>query len=192
QAVRTTSFEQQRQMVQQAAGRFGGNAAAGSSGFSRGASAVPAPVEHGWNRFGEPIHSTSNGGSSSNGVRGSNAPTGSTSGGWSRYNGTPSGATRPSAGSDAFGRSSYSGNAVHISPPIVRDRATQSYSAPSYSAPRSYGGSSAGHQNGRAPSYSAPAPRSEKQSTPKSAPTSAPKGGGGGGGGHSGGGSHHR
>ncbi len=189
QAVRTTSFEQQRQMVQQATGRFGGNASA-------------ATAQHGWSRFGEPA-----GGARS----GSNAPTGSAGGGWSRYNGAPggtaSGASRPAAGADAYGRSSYGGSAVRISPPIVRDRSTQSYSAPSYSAPRSYGGSSAGNQyGGRTQSYSAPAarsysapaaaPRSEKQSSaPKSAPKSSPKGGGekGGGGGHSGGGgSHHR
>jgi len=186
-AVRTTSFEQQRQMIQQASGRFGGNAAVSGNGFSRGAAAVPA--QHGWSRFGEPAGSTSNGRS------GSNAPAGPTGGGWSRYNGTPGG-----TGADASGRSS--GSAVRISPPIVRDRSTQSYSAPSYSAPRSYGGSSAGNQyGGRAQSYSAPAPRaynapaprSEKQSAPKSsAPKNAPKGGGGGGGGHSGGGSHHR
>ncbi len=51
-AVRTTSFEQQRQMIQQASGRFGGNAAVSGNGFSRGAPAVPA--QHGWSRFGEP------------------------------------------------------------------------------------------------------------------------------------------
>ncbi len=188
-AVRTSSFEQQRQMVQQAAGRFGGNTSTGS--LSRGGAAASAPAEHGWSRFGEPIHATSNS------YRGGSSPAGS-AGGWSRAGSSTAGESR----ADSYGRSSYNGGAVRISPPIVRDRSTQSYSAPSYtaprsysapsySAPRSYGGSSAGNQyGGRAPSYAAPR-KSEKSSPargePKSGggrPSGGRSGGGGGGGKH--------
>ncbi len=160
---RAGSFEQQRQAVDRAArttfagpeagrGSTGGfpRAGAGAGSNVGGAALGGAAASHGWNRFGEPIHSgTSTSAQASGGA------------GWSRYNG----------GSTAAGGRSYSspygggGNAVHINPSFVRPRPAQqpssagrgygeyggARSAPSY-APRSAPSGGASRGGGRSSS----------------------------------------
>jgi hypothetical protein len=171
-SVSRVPFEQQQRGMQQisrsnfSVPNRGGVTSPGGAGSPRGAGSAPA-VEHGWGRFGEPIHSSSANGSATQQSRFTGAgqagsgTAGPASNGWGRVENS-----RPSAPSNNFsqGQRSFagrSGEAVRINPPMVRER------APSYQAPRG------------APSYQAP--------------RSAPSGGGGrsSGGGRSGGGSSH-
>jgi len=154
-SVSHASFDQQqRGMQQMSRGNFSQPAAgnSGAGGWQRSGGGASESAAHGWNRFGEPLHGTNGTGEASQANRG--------------Y--SPAAASRESYGSS-----------VRISPPVVQQRG---YSAPnSYSAPRSYGGSS--------PAPSNSAPRSSGGSSAR------PSGGGhAGGGGHSsgGGGGHHR
>jgi hypothetical protein len=107
--VEHATFEQQQRGVQQMSrGNFNAPEA-GNSGVGRAAESS----SHGWNRFGEPIHSGSGGGASFNG----NSAAGLSRG--------------------------YNPSAVRIGPPIVQQRENSGgYSAPSrnYSQPRSFGG----------------------------------------------------
>jgi hypothetical protein len=154
-------------------------------------------TSHGWGRFGEPMHSES---SVSRPAEG--ASSGRSANGWQRFENTrPGGAGNQnfSRGERSFGDS---GQAVRISPPMVRERAPSNPS-PSESTPRSYAPSFDSQRNDQAPRYEAPrsspsfqAPRFEaprggasRGSSPSfSAPRSyggggmrsAPSGGGGG------------
>ncbi|HEX5226455.1 MAG TPA: DUF6600 domain-containing protein [Bryobacteraceae bacterium] len=149
--VQHATFEQQqRGMEQISRGNFN-RPATGSAGSSRGFGQATSPyASHGWSRFGEPIHNANGGAAPSQFGRSFGA----------------AGAERPA----------YGGSAVRINPSIVSPRAVsprgdQARPAPSYSAPRSFGG-------GRpAPAYGGGSRGA----------ASAPRGSGGGGGG-----GHHR
>ena len=189
-SVARVPFEQQQRSMQQISrtnfnvpnrGSFGGGGAASPSGGTAGPAAA-----HGWGRFGEPIHSSGPSGA---------APQSGSSGGWGRIDNS-----RPGAPSNNFspGQRSFAagggGEAVHISPPMVQQRAP---SAPSYQAPR-YQAAPSYQAPRSAPSYQAPrsapsyqAPRSAPSyQAPRSAPSGGGgnRGGGGGGGGRSSGG----
>ncbi|HLJ51455.1 MAG TPA: DUF6600 domain-containing protein [Bryobacteraceae bacterium] len=202
-------FEQQQRMVQQA----GRNAFTGSSGavtnpggFSRagGSSSPvqspggwrqssdrpsssggtpPSGVNHGWSRFGEPIHNSGGASQQSSfaGRQGGYAPQANYRSEQSN-SGSPSGGRYSAPASQGNGWGSGGSGAVRISPPIVRERPStpQNYGGGAMSSPRSFGGSGGGGGRAATP---APAPRSYSGGG-----GSAPRGGGGGGGGSHGGG----
>jgi hypothetical protein len=175
-SVARVPFDQQQRGMQQISrsnfnvpnrGGFGGNMTSPGGNTSS-----PGAVSHGWGRFGEPINNS-----------GPSGPSGATpqgaatrGGGWGRFdNSRPSAPANNSNFSQGGARSfagGGGGEAVHLSPPMVQQRAPN-YQAPGYQAtPRNYS----------APSYQAP----------RSAPSfnggggrSAPAFNGGGGGGRS-------
>jgi len=174
--VNRVSFQQQQRAMQDVShpnmvesSRVGvGNSAGGSRGLGGSATSGATSgtgASHGWSHFGEPIHGTS-GSSAGNG------------GGWQRSENV-----RP-GGSAGYGGSG-SGQAIRISPPIVQQRSSPSYSSPNYSGPRGYS--------------STPEPRSSEPSSGSSRGSSSgsssrgSSGGSSGGhtsGGHAGGGGH--
>ena len=196
--VARVPFEQQQRGMQQLSR---GNFSVPNRGMTSPSGSGPAPAtEHGWGRFGQPIHGSSggwNGGSNTGSNAGSSgngrapqtqmfnrsmgaSPSGAGSNGWGRVENA-----RPNTPANNFtpGQRSFvggSGDAVRISPPMVRER------APSYQAPRN-----------ASPSFQAPRSASPAFQAPRSAPSggsgggrsSAPSfSGGGGGGNRSGGG----
>jgi FecR protein len=122
--VQHASFEQQqRGMQQMSRGNFSPST---SRGFGGGTSGAGGSSEHGWSRFGEPIHGASGGGTSP----------------YSRGYGASASSSRPAYGS-----------AVRISPPIVQQRgAPQRGAQPtpgnSHSAPGATGGGKSGGGGG--------------------------------------------
>ncbi len=206
-------FEQQQRMVQQSSrNTFSGSsgAAMNPGGFPR-AGGSPGPVQspggwrqagdrpstatspqspsanpganHGWGRFGEPIHSSPSGQQAQSYGSGRQGSSYAVPNYRSQqpFGGSPNGGRFNAPSSQGWGGGGS--GAVRISPPIVRERpsAPQNYGGGMSSSPRSFGGGGGGHA---------------------SAPPPAPRGGGGGGGGsrggggggHSGGGGggHHR
>jgi hypothetical protein len=172
-SVTRVPFEQQQRGMQQLSrSNFNvpnrGGVAPG--GGAPGGGNMSSPATHGWGRFGEPIHSSNPGGGVSPQGPGAGR---SVQGGQGASNGWGQGRfdnPRPSAPANNYPQGSRSfagggGEAVHISPPMVRER------APSYQAPR-----------GAAPSYQAP------RSSPGPNGGGGNRGGGGGGANRSGGG----
>jgi hypothetical protein len=202
-AVQRVPFEQQQRGMQQLSRSSfnvpNSNTGNSSGGWPRSGGNLTSPgnnassqATHGWGRFGEPIH-----GSSSNGVAPQNqagarsVESGPASKGWGRFENS-----RPGAPANNFwqGQRSFagggSGQAVHISPPMVRERAP-SYQAPrnvspSYQAPRNVSPSYQAPRN-VSPSYQAPRSVSPSYQAPRSvspsyqAPRSTPSFSGGGG-----------
>jgi hypothetical protein len=139
--VARVPFEQQQRGMQQISrtnfsvpNRSGISAPVGNpsgGGFS-------SPATHGWGRFGEPIHSSQSGtaspGVSPQGQAVQRGP--AASGGWGRVeNSRPS---APPNNNFAPGQRSFAGNsgeAVHISPPMVQQRSAPNYQAPNYQRP---------------------------------------------------------
>ena len=161
--------------------RFASFGRAGGSAVGAGSAA-----SHGWDRFGQPIHT---GGSTARGFGGAST------GGWQRFNAPAQssfGATRGYQGGYSAPRS-FSGagsQPLRISPPVVGNRpaggygygggsgyAPRSFGSPTYSAPRSYSAPSYG---GR--SYSAPSRSYGNYGGGSRQSYSAPKSNGGGGG----------
>ena len=204
------SFDQQQRSMQQLSrspvfsAPGAGNSRASSGGGwrsvgdrpqvnSSGGSGAGAQPPHGWGRFGEPLHGTTNSGVPPAAGGGSSEARSSNGGGWRNFQSRPS--EPPMTNFGARGS-----EPVHISPPIVQQR--PSYSSPNYEGsrgnieprgggdsrsygeprggnqPRSYGGGGGGEPRG----FGGGA---------RSAPSSG--GGahsGGGGGNHGGGGGH--
>ena len=152
--------------------RFGaGNSPTGN--FAQRGNANVSSGDHGWRRFGEPIHNGQPSGAGANAQAGRGfgstvnrqpAPSGrfSSDGGWRRFNGSQPAANggsvnRPQTSApryEAPAGSGYRGNggsaqSVRISPPIVRNGSgSAGYTAPrNYSSPQNNGGAY------RAPSY---------------------------------------
>jgi hypothetical protein len=137
-----------------------GNSSTGS--FAARGNANVSTGDHGWRRFGEPIHNgqSSGSGASAQGGRGfgSSAPPSnrfSSDGGWRRFGGSqPSnnggGWNRPQSSAprnEAPAGNGYRGNSgggqsVRISPPIVRNGGGGNSGG--YRAPQNYGGNSGG------------------------------------------------
>jgi hypothetical protein len=182
-----------------------GNSSTGS--FSQRGNANVSTGDHGWRRFGEPIHNGQSSGSGANaqGGRGfgSSAPAGrfSSDGGWRRFGGgsQPSnnnggGWSRPQSAaprnaapaSSGYRGNSGAGQSVRISPPIVRNGGGNNGA---YRAPQNYGGNNGG-------GYRAPQGGGGYRAPQGNGGYSAPRGNSGGGGGGSrpsgggGGGSH--
>jgi hypothetical protein len=195
-SVARVPFEQQQRGMQQISrtnfsvpNRSGISAPVGNpsgGGFS-------SPATHGWGRFGEPIHSSQSGtaspGVSPQGQAVQRGP--AASGGWGRVeNSRPS---APPNNNFAPGQRSFAGNsgeAVHISPPMVQQRSAPNYQAPNYQRP-SYQAPNQAPRNYSAPAYSAPR-NSGGGGGGGGRPAPSFNGGGGGGnhGGGGGGGSH--
>ena len=127
--VQHASFEQQQRGMQQMSR---GDFSRGSfNGAGRGFGGAGGSAEHGWSRFGEPIHGTS-----------------SYRTGYGSYGRGGTAEQSGRGGYGSAGRSAY-GSAVRINPSIVQQRGYSSSprgAAPSrgYSAPRSSGGHASG------------------------------------------------
>jgi hypothetical protein len=201
-SVARVPFEQQQRGMQQISrsnfnvpnrGGFGGNVTSPGGNTSS-----PGAVSHGWGRFGEPIHNSGPSGASPGVVspRSGVSPQGAATGGagWGRLDNTGPSAPANNNNFSQGGARSFAGGgggeAVHISPPMVQQRAP-SYQAPNYQAPP---------RNYSPPSYQAPrsapsfngggggsAPAFNGGGGGRSAP-SFNRGGGGGGAARSGGG----
>jgi hypothetical protein len=136
-----------------------GNSSTGS--FAQRGNANVGSGDHGWRRFGEPIHNGQSSGSGANSHSGrgfgSSAPAGrfSSDGGWRRFSGSqPSnnggGWTRPQSAapryeapaSNGYRGNSGGGQSVRISPPIVRNGSGGNSGG--YRAPQNYGGNNSG------------------------------------------------
>ena len=139
-SVTHASFDQQQRGIQQMSRGNFSSPAGNSRGFNEagrgGVSGAGEAAAQGWNRFGEPIHGTSEAGA----------------GQAAQFNRGYSPA--------ASGREGYGGGAVRISPPIVQQRgyAGGSASQGSYSQPRSFGGARVAPSNGGARSGGGGAP----------------------------------